>query len=486
MAGFMSPSILFLNTWDSAERIYMQGLLPKLKRAGYTDYHEPAVGGFAMPIVAVEAGWLPQNMTTSDTHLFTGILGELCAGRDMSRLGITLDGAPIQFESDEPIDQAAEALYVQYLARMEKSEETAYFAALSEDLRDNRDHHMKSFREQVAGVHARLKGLTFRTESVWEHMNRVADNPNAVIISNPPTYKGAYEKFFDTKGRLDWNQPDYDIFDAPVDIPRMVEFMEGKKALLIVQQQQDHGNSAHEKPVYARQLSAGDLVYINSNRPEEVIQLVGGLRVVRRKMAPRGERLWPMIPPDYEITEKSQIGVFPVEAKVADAYRDEWMHRLYPISGSDNVMVTVDGYAAGVMGYSLQSISNSFSLKWADYATLRFAFGAKHDTLRLTRLATMIALRKETIKLNASPASTIAIESSIGLLTVEMTRHPEAKGLRSLMKMQDRQKHPDGFKLVYTAEWTQNEPVPDTLARFLKMERQYQKSVKNSQKGNKK
>lgn len=37
MPGFMSPSIMFLNTWDSAERIYCQGLLGKLKRAGYTD-----------------------------------------------------------------------------------------------------------------------------------------------------------------------------------------------------------------------------------------------------------------------------------------------------------------------------------------------------------------------------------------------------------------------------------------------------------------
>ena len=34
MAGFMSPSILFLSTWDTPERGYLSALLPKLRAAG--------------------------------------------------------------------------------------------------------------------------------------------------------------------------------------------------------------------------------------------------------------------------------------------------------------------------------------------------------------------------------------------------------------------------------------------------------------------
>lgn len=481
MAGFMSPSILFLSTWDTPERGYLSALLPKLRAAGYKHYHEPAVGGFAMPLVALDAGYDPRSMTTSDVHLFTGILGTLLAGGDFEDLEVRYDDRPIDFsECSTDVDKAALLLYTQYLARIQTKPEGEYWKSLCEDLERNSDYHKASFRDQLARMAGRIGGLAYRSESVWEHMDRIADDPHAVIVSNPPTYPGAYEKFFDTKGLLTWKTPDYDIFEAPTDIPEMVRFMEGRKALLVVQQQQTPRNSASPNPPYARQLSEGQLVYINSNRCDEVVELAGGKTAVPRKMSPRAPRPWPMLPEDYEVRPDSEIRLACVESKYADAYRAEWMHRLSPVPGSNNVLVFIDGYAAGVIGYSLASISSSYSDKWSKHAILRFAFGATHNTLRMTRLATMLSLQHDTLWLTKTPLSTMQIAAAQGLVTVEMTRHPEAKGLRGLMTLDNRQKHPDGFKLVYASDWKKAMTPQEVLAEFLRKEQQWRKSTKRA------
>lgn len=475
MAGFTSPSILFLSTWDAPERSYCAGLLSTFRKAGYSRYVEPSVGGFAMPLVALDAGWSTDVMDTSDVSLFTSLLGSLASGRDLARLEVAVDEEPVPLTGD-PLADAAHLLWVQLLARTEVRPDGVYWRNMIADLRDGQATHEAAFRKQLHTLTSRLEGISYEPLSLWDHLDAVKDDPQAVVISNPPTYRGAYEKFYDTKGRLTWAQPEYEVFNAPVDIPRMVEVMEGQAALLVVQQQQEPGNAAHAKPIYARHLSLGQNVYINTNRPDEVLSLMGGPRIVRKKAVPLEPMPYTVLPVDYEVTPQSRVDLVPVGSGVADRYRGQWMHRLKAEPGSGNVLMLIDGYAAGVMGFNAASMSFSYSEKWSSHVILRFAFGAPHESLRLTRLATMLALQKTTLELTATPLSAIFVAASEGLVTIEMTRHPEAKGLRGLMKLDNRQKHPDGWKLVYAADWATPATPAEVLAEFLTKEKQWQKS----------
>lgn len=429
-----------------------------------------------MPLVAVNAGYTPGQLVTGEVNAYSTILGCLLSGRSFEEFDFRVDGQPFKFTSVERQRQAVELLYVQYLLRME-AKEGDYYRGLCEEIRDGREDYEAALFEKVAGLDLRLHGLTYEAEDVWDTLEKYADDPHAVIISNPPTYKGAYEKFLNTGDRLTWKQPDYEVFAAKTDIKRMVDYMEGRAALLLVQQQQVARNSASARPVYARHLSGDQVIYLNSNRPDECEKLIGRQIAVPRNMSgAKTEVPYEVIPEDYEINAKSKITVLPVTTAVANVYRRAWMHRLKLVSGGMPVMVFVDGYAAGVIGYSFTTINGSVNSPFSMSMLLQYAFGAPHKTLRLTRFATMVSLQKDTAMLAASDKTRITVAASEGVVTVEFTRYPESKGLRGLMKLHTKAKEKGRYKLSYWTAWDTPMKPRNVWKQFLMKEEQWRKN----------
>lgn len=455
-ATFNAPDILFLNTWDTAERKYMGPLLRDLRAAGYTRYVEPFSAAMVMPTVAREFGWEPSQMVCSDVSLFAAVAGYACSGRDLQELGVKLDGALIEIAGLPPETQAAMILWHQLVARIEKrAAEVDYWREMVSDLYFRRQAHMATIERDVKLMIERLGGLDFRLESFDHFWEEVDDH--TLVVCNPPTYKGGYEKFFDTAGRLTWREVAYAVWDPEPDQARTAAAASESPALVLVQQQA-RPRSCAGSPVYARHLSPGQYVYVWSNRPEEVFELTGGPRVRPRA---KGDMLpfdAPALEPDYELGPEAVVSVVPVPQGVAMHYKQRWLHRLAGAEGAYNWLVLVNGHVAGVGGYSFKAIQTPYpgvdAKIWAGAIIMRFALGAPHD-LRLTRLVTRLALQRETLLMVARslPSVMLMCAGADKMVTTEYTRHPEAKGLRGLMKLADRSKaKPDGFKLVYWAE----------------------------------
>jgi hypothetical protein len=301
---------------------------------------------------------------------------------------------------------------------------------------------------------------------------------------NPPTYKGGFEKFYLTDGRLTWAEPPYDVIDAATDVRKMMERMEGAKALILVQEQKPPGGASHAVPLYARHLSRGQYVYYLSNRPDEVFEITGGPKVKPRSMQDIGPlENHPQIPRGYKPTERSTVEVVPITQNQAAYYKDLWLHRIAGSDGSYNLAVLLDGFVAGIIGYSIDPMARPYSgvpPERRDAMLLRFAIGAPHLTLRLTRLTTMVSFQRKAMSLALGPKAQIWLAMAGRILTVEMTRHPEAKGLRGLMKMVVRHKDgKDGWRLIYEADLG-DRSYDDCLQEWLKKEEQWQTSRKKS------
>ncbi|MCX4609413.1 putative antirestriction adenine methyltransferase [Streptomyces mirabilis] len=482
-AGFAQPGVLFAGNSSAPDRAFYRQVFNKLDRSQYTRYVELGVGSFAAALVAANAGIPPSSMETSDVTLYTSVLGTYVSGGDLLSLGMTLDGEPVDLPGASPVELAAHMLYVHWLARMQAKGEAQYWSDLVTDMVEREAEHKARLVGSLQSIGERLPGCRFTPKCMWDHLAEVEDDERTIVVAAPPTYKSGFEKFFDTGGRVAWQEPPYSIFDPEVDMQRLADHMRDKAALLMFLQEERSGIAAHETPVFAHPLGDTARAFVISNRPDEIFKLTGGPKVALGMARSTAPTSLPIIPPDHQVTEQSSVAVVAAKGTEIDYYRDLWMHRLAAAPGSYNMLVVIDGYVAGVIGYGAETMTRPYpgATKYTSHLLMRFAFGAPHYDLRLTRLATMLALRRDTAKLVFTGASEIILAASNGLVTVEYTRHPEAKGLRGLMTLDSRAKHPDGYKLSYSSPWS-TDSITDTLTAFVTKEQAWRASRSKAKK----
>lgn len=443
---------MFLNTYDALDRRYMAEIAPKLKDAGYTDYVELYAGGFAMPVVMATAGVKPEQMRCYDISLYSNILGYTFAGMNLRELEVKKDGELIDIDPDNPVRSAAVLLYEQALARLEKAEYIQYYKNLVRNLREHREYHIGKIEESVKHMDSMLHGLHFEHLYIWEAFEKEKNSEHTFIVSNPPTYKGAYEKFFDTAGRITWKGDDteYKIWDGKVDCPKLMTEAQDAKPLVFLLQQADKGKAATEKPISSRYLSLTQNVYYNSNRPDEV-ELINGLKETTANESKRKKSKYPIMPDDHEIREDSTVSVFVEETQVAEYYRRIWLHRITGKAVTVNLCVVVDGYLAGFIGLDFNPLIRSYQEK-SDFIILSYAVPAPSVKQRTARLLVHIAKSKKILEdaLSSSKLrqSLFYTSEAKELCTVEYSRFHEVKGLRGLMKIRNKKRISDGLNAL--------------------------------------
>ena len=463
MAGFTTPGLLFVGASGRGELAYAGPLLEKLWQTGrYTRYVEPCVGGYSMAQIAARAGFPVESMDTSDVTLFSSVVGAFLARTPMETLDVHVDGAPVNLDGPEK-QQAARILIEQLRLRLEAKPDVHYWNELRRDLEARRPTHEQAVIDRLEILEDRLAGVTYQPAGLMEHIVEHLDDPGALIHAVPPTYRAGYEKFFETDGRLTWAEPDYAIFDPDDSWAELWQATKDAAATFVGMRECDPGTRFWpDGPVYANQQRIGQYGYYVTNRTDEVLDLMGGKRVrVARpstlKIRPLPQ---PIIPRDHEITDGSAIQIIPIDAGYARYYKSLWMHGTIGQDNAEgNYAVLIDGYVAGVGAVNASPINRPNAGRLAARDTraallLVYATGAYHDVYRLTRLATLVGLQRPVIEpiIAVTDAGTLAMVVADRVWTLEMSRHPEAKGMRGLMKLRTRTDRDDGrYDLLYEA-----------------------------------
>ena len=132
--------------------------------------------------------------------------------------------------------------------------------------------------------------------------------------------------------------------------------------------------------------------------------------------------------------------------------------------------VLIDGMVSGVFGISKMQATSLF---------IWYVMKVPHTTYRLGRLLYMLAQNHcftETL------LDDLEREKVTKVRTAMLTKYPENKEVRGIMKLVNRQKDKNnGFKLTYEAELT-DRTEQETLEEWLRRERQWQKSRKQNMK----
>lgn len=480
--GFNSPNIMFLNIYDALDRRYMAEIIPKLIHEGYKKYVELYAGGFAMPVVVASQGFKPENIYCYDISLYSNILGYTFSGKDLAELEVKRDGELIELNGANHCENAAILLYEQALARLEKAEDIYYFKLLLEDLRSRRKEHIASITQRIKRMDDMLHGLHFEHLYIWEAFEKEKDSEDTFIISNPPTYKGAYEKFFDTNGKITWagDNFEYEIWDGSIHCKQLMEKAADAKPLMFLLQQANKGKAATPHPVSSRYLSLTQNVYYNSNRPEEV-ERINGLKGATLNEVVRLKSKYPIMPSDYVITRDSKISVFVEKTQVAEYYRRIWLHRINGKGVSFNLCVVVDGYLMGFIGLDFNPLVRSYQ-DTKDFFILSYAVPAPNYQLRNARLLVHIAKSKRIINrcLVASTYNqyTFYLVQAQRICTVEYSRYHEVKGLRGLMKIESKKKINDELNALSYYGQLNDKDEQEILNDFITVEERYKNNGK--------
>jgi len=467
MPKFSNPGAFFVGgTLAPSEQKFLKALLENAKKNGYERFVEPCSGMFPMSHLAVQAGFKPTQVEASDVSMISSIIGYAITGTPLDSLCLHAKGF-----SDEELLDPATALYAwKYLATA-KSAGKEYFYNYLIDLQERRTEHISELNGQLEEAKKVLHGMSYRPLDMFEHLKEVIDDPQCVTIVNAPTYIGGYEKFFDTGGCMTWKEPEYGLFDPKTGYGELRDLLKDAKCLAICYQEGEPGTTAMP-PIFGRYgVREGVNAYLTSNRPEEATDLANGKSIYRSNDSKLEPMKCSMLPRDYEITEKSKVQVCEVERSQAQYYRQLWTHNFVGSAAPGNYAVLIDGKIAGVFGIDKAALTmGAFGTRVSDAVFLMYGMTVPHKKYRLGRLLTMLAQNRAFIM---SICNDIEKEKANKLKTVQMTRYPEAKENRGIMKLVLKKPDPQyGYRLTYESD-LKDRTEKQTLIEWLGKEKKW-------------
>ena len=487
MHGFTAPGVLFLGSIDAPIRAYLADLFPKLRANGYERLVEPCAGAFAVSLTATSAGWPSNQVEVSDVSLFSALLGCAVNGTDISHLGIKVDGEGFEPTSSEPIRQVAEALFAQCLLRHQvNADRLQYWRYVCDEMLESRDAYVTAMLPKLGRLAERLHGAKYEGLDLFDHLDRVADDPHAVAVVSPPTYAAGYEKFFNTNERLTWAEPEYSIFDPETGAQQLYDRYRDAKCLLIQYEECDAKRTVSGRPVFGQVMTDLKNNYLNVNRPDEVLALQGGKprTHVGAGSDATGVGL-PFLPPSHQVTPRSKLAVMPITTAQSNYYRALLSHNMVHFNNGLNALVLVDGHITGAVGWDLGPCLTPKNAESETVLNCLLVYGSavRHDTLRLGRLLTMIGLHRQSVPVPPSSDKVrFALTATKNVVTVETMKHQESKPMRGLMKLSKKEQLPNGlWKLQYVAPWDGASTLPELLEWFLTKEERWRKTRSNSQ-----
>jgi len=454
--ALQTPGAFFLGTLVPSEQKYIKIILENALKAGYNRIVEPCCGAFAMSHLAVQAGFKPEQIEASDVTIFSSIMGYALMDKPLDDLNIKATGF-----TDEDLKEPATALYALMYLKTMMTAGSDFFMAMLKDLELRKEQHIAKIQDQLDRGKTLLKGFNYRPLDMFYHINEVIADDSTIIIANPPTYTSGFEKWYSTGGNMTWNEPEYRIFDPKTGLTDLFELMNGAKPLIICYEENEIQKMAGNAIFTRYGVRKGINVYLTTNREEEAENLAKGKMVVR----PNESKMMPLncstLPTDYEITENSKIEFMKVEPQYCQYYRAIWTHNFVGGSAQINIVLLIDRYVAGVFGYQL-----AIGPQVLKDLLIMYGIAVPHQNYRLGRLLTMIACNLQTLK---AVLTDYQITRLHGISTTQLTKYPESKEMRGLMKLVDKEKGKLGYKLTYKSE-IQERTKEETLKLWFKKE----------------
>lgn len=457
MAFGMNPGSFFIGGQPSDCRCFVSTILHKAK-GRYKRVVEPCAGQFVVASIAKNEGY--EVIEASDITMYSGILGRVLEDKPLDDMGI------VNLETGELETEPSKILFNIKRKELKNGSTNLYGKAVYEDFMAREEEIREELRKELESL--KMPGLTYFDMDMFDHIARVKDDPEAIVFLYPPTYTGGYEKFYKAVDELyKWNTPLYRMFSPDPGYIELMEFTKDAKCLVLMYEETEAGCSIG-RPLYGRQAGReGMNLYMVSNRPDEVEELIGISCKVKDsgKMEPSK---YPLIPNDYLVTKDSKVEVVKLKPENIRYYRKLFTHNFTPSQASSGFGMIVDGYMAGIFGYMDFAMSLGAS---EDTTFIGFCISAK-SVNRLNKLQYMLAVQKKTLAMYHNDLQMANIKK---VRTTMITKHHCVMEIRGIMKkileVPDKRM---GYQLLYEGAM-QDKDYEQVLQEFVEKEEAWRK-----------
>ena len=432
MGHSTNANAMFFGGLYAAERPYVLKLLKACRAHGFTRFVEPCSGTLAGCVTAKAAGF--EVAEASDVILLPSILGNAVARHDVSRLNFTVNG--------EVPESAEDALFAIKERMMAKNSWNENGSCQYRDFMLRQDAVKEDFAEFIRNLRDSVpKDFSYEPMDLFDHIERVKDDPNAVVWLWPPTYKGNYESLYSESDKIiDWpGEPSYSLWDPKTGYDEVMRRYGDSKCLLIMGEESDR---AHGPAVYGRNAGRpGIYTYIVTNKPD-LVKSICGMGIYRPNPAKEQGNIWELF--NEDVKPDSKIEVVKLTNEQCRHYKKVLIKRFQQSNTTDGYGMIIDGKLAGVFGY----MDVGIKLGGSAYAMQAYALTVPGH--RLARLNTMVAAQREQLERHYDALTMSQLK---GVRSLTITDKPMSMELRGIAKLTGKKKDGKGRNvLVYDME----------------------------------
>jgi hypothetical protein len=294
----------------------------------------------------LRSGGVGANVEASDIGLFSTVIGSLASGRPLAELGIRFETTvpdPPRLEDD--LDLAAQVMLALKLGQLRPSSQHGinHRRQLCADW--PRQHQV--VRDQVEQLVGSIAGSSYAVRDLWDVVEEAAEDPDACLAVNVPTYSGGYRRMFAGSG-IAWDEPSIPEFD-PKTYERLIERLDTAKcAALVYCQRETTAIPESWKVLFAQPYSTEriDTVVANRDLGVDPYAVPENKAVTTRRFPIYNEE---------EIASETRVSFVRVDAETCLYYRDLFVHKLGVTRGESYFLMLLDGRVVTASGSTRNS-----------------------------------------------------------------------------------------------------------------------------------
>jgi hypothetical protein len=422
-------------------QIISQWLVRQIQRKKPARVIAPYAGNFVIEQLAALSGKNIEIIST-DVSLYSRAIGYGITDTP-SEIRIRpeyLDDFPFIQGKTSPIETAATIVFMAEVAVAKKKSHIPYYQRLYQEGVEGQERYFLKIMDKLKTLRELCGHMDFRGTCGVELIDQEAQEGDWVYF-DPPVAIGDYEKMFkQLEEMFDFSEPDYSIVTE--EVKNLQLRMLCDIGATVFYRRNDHDASYDFlRKVFLYQYKHRGWYTIYTN------DLEADMFVGRFKPLKEEQLKVPIIGPDHEITENSEIDIVQVKSTVGNHYRMLWVKKAQMTDAGTAFLCFIDKKLIGM--FQLDS-----SLKFgSDWALINSDPGAPTSSYKkLSKLILYLICTEE----NLRRFNEMSVWEHKGFTTKVFTNNPVSMKYRGeLFKLASREEDDDGqyrYNLIYRSK----------------------------------